>query len=59
MLPRTLPVAVAKWLVCQACGKPLTTLHVKHRSVVHLTNRTVHCAKCGTLNVLNGDYMAP
>jgi hypothetical protein len=48
---------MAKWLVCQACGKPLNTVRVKRGSVTHFTDRTVHCASCGKLTVLNGDYM--
>jgi uncharacterized Zn finger protein len=50
---------MAKWLVCQACGKSLTTVRVKHGTEVHFTNRTVHCTHCGHLNILNGDYMSP
>jgi phage FluMu protein Com len=49
---------MAKWLVCTHCGKPLTTLRVKHGAKVHLANRTVHCTGCGKISVLNGDYLS-
>jgi DNA-directed RNA polymerase subunit RPC12/RpoP len=49
---------MTKWLVCQSCGKPLTTVRVEHGSTTHFTHRSVQCTYCGKLTVLNGDYMS-